>query len=201
MNGSDERSNRARILPRLAMAAAASALLVAVTAAATTGTTEPSLALATAPSIHDLSSGNFTCTIQHLAVASERQQRIADAATVEEARELAVTPVRAARRALEVAALVVPSSEKMDAVSAELEGFEERVGQQETPAAVAGEFGRLLNVNMESGELVQVADLEAGHVNVRGPGGCHYSTGEIVAIVFGFILFIIPGIVLLIVLC
>ena len=201
MKGSEERSNRARILHRFAMAAAASALAVAVTAAASTGAPEPSLALATAPSIRDLSSGNFTCTIQHLAVASERQQRIADAATVEEARELAVAPVRAARRALEVAALVVPSSQKMDTASAKLEGFEERVRQQETPAAVAGEFGRLLNANMESGELVQVADLEAGHVNVHGPGGCHYSTGEIIAIVFGFILFIIPGIVLLIVLC
>ena len=54
---------------------------------------------------------------------------------------------------------------------------------------------------MRSGNLVQVADLEVGNADVSGPGGCHYSTGEIVAIVIGFILFIIPGIMLLFVLC
>jgi hypothetical protein len=201
MKASTKRTGRVQALGLAVLAVTASSMFAATLVAASTTAVEPSLAGVTTPTVSDLSSGNFTCTIQHLAVASERQQRIADAATVEEARDLALTPVRAARRALQVAGLVVPASEKTTRVRAELEGFEARVQKEETPAAVAGEFGRLLNVNMESGNLVQVADLNARGASVRGPGGCHYSTGEIVAIVFGFILFIIPGIILLIVLC
>jgi hypothetical protein len=58
------------------------------------------------PSASDFTDGSFSCTLEHLAVATERQQRIAEAATVEEARDLALTPARAARRALQVAGMV-----------------------------------------------------------------------------------------------
>jgi hypothetical protein len=75
------------------------------------------------------------------------------------------------------------------------------VQESESLAAVADEFGSLLDLQMRSGELLQVADLEVGEANVSGPGKCHYSVGEIVAIVIGFILFIIPGSILLFVLC
>ena len=187
----------------LVLGAAASAVLAAtsVVAVASTAGLESSLPRVTVPSASDLTNGSFTCTPEHLAVVTERQQRIADAATVEEARDLALTPARAARRALQIAGVVVPSSEKLTEARARLEGFEARVQESETPAAVADEFGRLLDLQMRSGTLVQVADLEVGNADVSGPGGCHYSTGEIVAIVIGFILFIIPGIILLFVLC
>ena len=43
----------------------------------------------------------------------------------------------------------------------------------------------------------------AGDVDVRvgGGGGCHYTSAEVIAIILGFFLFIIPGIILLIVFC
>ena len=201
MQRSNLRILRSRELVRVALAAAATTLLAATIAAASTNGPEPSLASVTVPSASDFVNGSFTCTARQFTVLSERQQRIADAPTVEEARDLALTPARAARRALQVAGLVAPSSEKLTQARERLEGFEARVEVSETPAAVAGEFGRLLDMDMRNGELVQVADLEVGHANVRGPGQCHYTTGEIVAIVFGFILFIIPGIILLFVLC
>ena len=162
---------------------------------------ESSLSQVTIPSTRDFANGSFPCKTEHLAVVTERRQHIAEAATVEEARDLALTPARAARRALQLAGMVAPSSEKLSEARARLEGFEARVQESETPAAVADEFGRLLDLQMRDGNLVQIADLQVEDADVDGPGGCHYSTGEIVAIVIGFILFIIPGIILLFVLC
>lgn len=186
---------------RMALVASITAVLAATGVAASPGGPEPSLSQVTVPSVSDFDNGSFTCTPGHLAVVNERQQRIADAPTVEEARDLALTPARAAKRALQVAALVAPTSEKLTEARARLEGFETRVRGSETPAAVANEFGHLLDLDMRSGKLVQLADLSVNHGDVRGPGQCHYTTGEIIAIVFGFILFIIPGIILLFVLC
>ena len=190
-----------RDLGRIVLGASIATLLAATFAAASTGNPAPSLSQVAIPAATDFVNGEFPCTVPHVAALSERRQRIADSATVEEARDLALSPARAARHALQVATLVAPSSEKITEARGRLEDFEGRVNQSDTPAAVAGEFGRLLDMDMRDGNLVQVADLDVGHASVHGPGACHYSTGEIVAIVFGFILFIIPGIILLIVLC
>jgi len=190
-----------RDLGRIAAVASAATLLTATIATASTGNPEASQARVTIPAASDFVNGSFPCEVPHMEMLTDRRQAIADAPTVEEARDLALTPARAARRALQVAGLVAPSSEKLTAARARLEGYEARVEESDTPAAVAGEFGQLLDLDMRSGNLVQVADLDVKNANVRGPGGCHYSTGEIVAVVFGFILFIIPGIILLIVLC
>jgi len=192
---------RMRDLARIAAAASAATVLAATIASASTVGPEALPPQLTIPSAGDFVNGSFPCEVPHIEMLTERRQAIADAPTVEEARALALTPARAARHALQVAGLVAPSSEKITAARARLEGYEARVKGSETPAAVAGEFGQLLDLDMRSGNLMQVADLNVRHGNVRGPGGCHYSTGEIVAIVFGFILFIIPGIILLIVLC
>jgi hypothetical protein len=201
MKRSTKHNRRVRAVARMLLAATAATFFAAGAVTASTTAGEPLLSAPAAPTVQELSNGRFTCTVQHLAVAGERQQRIARAATVEEARDLALTPVRAARRALQVAGLVAPQSEKISEARAKFDGFEARVEEEKTPSAVANEFGRLLNIDTGSGEYMQLADLNVGHANVRGPGGCSYSTGEIVAIVFGFILFVIPGIILLIVLC
>ncbi len=186
---------------RIALVASITTVLAATSVAASTGGHESSLSQVTVPSVSDFDNGSFTCTPGHLAVVNERQQRIADAPTVQEARDLALAPARAAKRALQVAAFVAPTSEKLTEARARLESFETRVQDSETPAAVANEFGHLLDLDMRSGKLVQLADLNVNHGDVHGSGQCHYSTGEIIAIVFGFILFIIPGIILLFVLC
>lgn len=201
MNTFPARNSWSHTIGRVAMAASAATLLAATIASASTGNVEPSLSQVTIPSASDFVDGNLPCTGTHMAVLDERRQRIADAPNVEEARDLAVAPARAARYALQVAGLVAPSGGKISQARERLEGYEDRVEASETPAAVAGEFGRLLDLDMRSGELMQVADLNVKNANVRGPGGCHYTTGEIVAVVFGFILFIIPGIILLVVLC
>jgi len=185
----------------IVLAASVSMSVASTSVVASAAGLESSLSQVTAPSASDFTNGSFPCKTEHLAVVTERQQHIAEAATVEEARDLALTPARAARRALQLAGMVAPSSEKLSEARARLEGFEARVQESETPAAVADEFGRLLDLQMRDGNLVQIADLQVEDADVDGPGGCHYSTGEIVAIVIGFILFIIPGIILLFVLC
>ncbi|MFN2376266.1 MAG: hypothetical protein ABR538_06995 [Candidatus Binatia bacterium] len=201
MNTNTARIPWSRTFGRAALAASASTLLVATIASASTGSVEPSLSQVTIPSASDFVDGTLPCTGTHMAVLGERRQRIADAPSVEEARDLAIAPARAARYALQVAGLMAPSGGKIAQARERLEGYEARVETSESPAAVAGEFGRLLDLDMRSGELMQVADLNVKNANVRGPGGCHYTTGEIVAVVFGFILFVIPGIILLVVLC
>lgn len=51
-------------------------------------------------------------------------------------------------------------------------------------------------------EFEGLVQLASNGVNVSGNSGhCHYDTTEIIAIVLGFLLFIIPGIILLIVFC
>lgn len=85
-----------------------------------------------------------------------------------------------------------------------LEGQRQRIADAPTVADARGlaVFAELLAADAASpGEPIQLADLEVENADVRGPGSCHYSTGEIIAVVIGFILFIIPGIILLIVLC
>jgi len=185
----------------IVLAASVSMSVASTSVVASAAGLESSLSQVTIPSTSDFASGSFPCKTEHFAVVTERRQHIAEAATVEEARDLALTPARAARRALQLAGMVAPSSEKLSEARARLEGFEARVQESETPAAVADEFGRLLDLQMRDGNLVQIADLQVEDADVDGPGGCHYSTGEIVAIVIGFILFIIPGIILLFVLC
>ena len=113
---------------------------------------------------------------------------VAAAATVEAAREKASWPSRLARRALSVAGFVKRDSASLDATRARLLAYEERVAKAPDAAAAAAEFEGLVRV--------------AGDVHVGGhKGGCTYDATEVIAIIFGFILFIIPGIILLIVFC
>jgi len=113
---------------------------------------------------------------------------VAAAATVEAAREKATWPSRLARRALSLAGFVKRDSASLEATRARLLAYEERVAKAPDAAAAAAEFEGLVRV--------------AGDVHVGGhKGGCTYDATEVIAIIFGFILFIIPGIILLIVFC
>lgn len=113
---------------------------------------------------------------------------VATAPTLEKARERATFPSRLARRALMLAGLVHPNDGDLDRVRARLAAYEERVARAASTQDAASEFDG----------LVRLADASA---NVAAGRGCSYSTSEIIAIVFGFLLFIIPGIILLIVFC
>ena len=114
---------------------------------------------------------------------------VAAAETAEEARSLATRPSKMARRALGTAQRLAPWSGSLRDAHGKLVGYEDRVGKTTTPEEAASEFEGLVQ-------------LAGGGVTVGGNSGrCHYTTLEIIAIILGFILFIIPGIILLIVLC
>jgi hypothetical protein len=114
---------------------------------------------------------------------------VAAATSAEEARALATRPSHLARRALGVAQRLAPWSGSLRDAHGKLLGYEGRVAEAQTPAEVAREFEGLVQ-------------LAGGGVSVGGNSGrCHYTTTEIIAIVLGFIFFIIPGIILLIVFC
>ena len=114
---------------------------------------------------------------------------VAAATSAEEARALATRPSNLARRALGVAQRLAPWSGSLRDAHGKLLGYEGRVAEAQTPAEVAREFEGLVQ-------------LAGNGVSVGGNSGrCHYTTTEIIAIVLGFIFFIIPGIILLIVFC
>jgi hypothetical protein len=115
---------------------------------------------------------------------------VAEAESAEAARALASRPSRLARRALGAARRLLPWSGGLRDAHGKLLAYEGRVAKTQTPAEAAREFEGLVRLAGGSG------------VTVGGNSGrCHYTTLEIIAIVLGFLLFIIPGIILLIVLC
>jgi hypothetical protein len=115
---------------------------------------------------------------------------VAAAESAEEARALATRPSHMARRALGTAQRLAPWSGTLRDAHGKLVGYEDRVAKTTTPEEAAHEFEG----------LVQLAG--GGSVTVGGNSGrCNYTTTEIIAIVLGFILFIIPGIILLIGFC
>ena len=95
----------------------------------------------------------------------------------------------AAAASAEEARRLAPWSGNLREAHGKLLGYEERVAQARTPEEAAQEFGKLVQ-------------LAGNGVSVGGNSGrCHYDTTEIIAIILGFIFFIIPGIILLIVFC
>lgn len=115
---------------------------------------------------------------------------VAAAESAEQARALASRPSLLARRALAAARRLVPWSGSLRDAHGRLLAYEDRVGKAQTPAEAAREFEGLVRLAGGNG------------VTIGGNSGrCHYTTTEIIAIVLGFLLFIIPGIILLIVFC
>ena len=110
--------------------------------------------------------------------------RIAAAPNVEAARALALEPTRGAHFALTQARRLSPWTGSLAAADEKLAGYETRIAAASSPDAVAAEMATLARVHADFGD-----------------GGCSYSPGEVVAVVLGFILWIIPGIILLFLLC
>lgn len=138
-----------------------------------------------------------------LAESDALARSIAAAPDVERAREVALEPARTARRALDGADALMPWSEPgLGRARERLASYERAVTEARDPAAVADQYDRLTHPGDASLDGVRMADLGGPAADVHvGDVGCDYSTGEIIAIVIGFILAIIPGIILLIVLC
>lgn len=120
------------------------------------------------------------------------KQEIASAHSVDEARHLALAPTDDAINALENARALMPFSDDLNIAESSLNAARSRIEAADSPNEVADEFSGMMLAGLDSDS--------AAHVNV-GKVGCDYSTGELIAIVVGLILGIIPGLILLIVLC
>ena len=117
---------------------------------------------------------------------------ISEAGSLNEARTLALAPTTDAIDALRNARSIMPFSEDLRLAETRLSDARSRIEDAYTPDQVADEFSGMMLAGLDNDR--------AAHVSV-GKVGCDYSTGELIAIVVGLILGIIPGLILLIVLC
>ena len=143
--------------------------------------------------------------------------KIANAPTVEEARELILSQTGLARKALFTASWILPYSSSVREARDKIGNLERGVYAANTQTEVAREFLEFLAVpddpghseivdhNETDSSLMVLAenDLDRSAVRVSSGdgGGCNYTTGEVIIIVIGFVLGIIPGIIFLFVFC
>lgn len=109
------------------------------------------------------------------------EERLRGADSVDEARALAQRKVARTERAVRQARRLVPHDAELAEQQERLDAFARDLGRAETRYDVARRF-------------TELRTEQAG-------AACHYSTGEIVAIAIGFVLGILPGILLLVLLC
>ena len=117
---------------------------------------------------------------------------ISAAGSLNEARTLALAPTTEAIDALSNARSIMPFSEDLRLAETRLSDARSRIEAADTPDQVADEFSGMMLAGLDDD---RVAGVSLGKV------GCNYSTGETIAIVVGLILGIIPGLILLVVLC
>ena len=115
--------------------------------------------------------------------------RIAAAPTLDEARSIALQPTQGVHFALAQAQRIAPWTDSLAEADGELMAYESRVNAATTQQEIADQ-ATVFAVGAPGGVKADV-----------GAGGCGYSTGEVIAIVIGFVLGIIPGIILMFLLC
>lgn len=130
----------------------------------------------------------FTQTLAFEQVKSE----ITAAASVNEAQDIAVTSINQALEAVENAQYFEPFNDRLDNARNTLIQTRSRILLAGSQQQVNQLFSDMMVAGLDSDNPVKV-DI----ANTR----CHYSTGEVIAIVVGLILGIIPGLILLVVLC
>lgn len=123
---------------------------------------------------------------------SQLKKEIASASDLTEARKMALAPTDDAINALKNARNMIPFSEDLKTAESRLNDARSRIMLASSQEQVADEFDGMMLAGLDNDR--------AAHVNI-GSGGCDYSTGELIAIVIGLILGIIPGLILLVVLC
>jgi hypothetical protein len=130
-----------------------------------------------------------------------QRDRIAAAQDVARARELALEDALRARRALGAARRVLPFSRDLATAHERLAHYERDVAAADDVASVALHFEDLVQI-ASADEVIGVdGDYDGGDRSYGGGLGCVFSRGELIAIVIGFVLGILPGIILLVVLC
>jgi hypothetical protein len=161
------------------------------------------------PAAPDLRSALAACGCARGGAAELLQARDALSASPDlaAAQRVALSWSRPARDALERARWLVPWSD-LGTAQDRLRAYETTVLAAADPAAVAVAFAGLVRIPSPGHALTAdwlpgPGDGFAGvpRFDLGDDDGCDFSTGEIIAIVLGFILGIIPGIILLILLC
>lgn len=143
--------------------------------------------------------------------------KILNAATVEEARAFVLSQTGLARKALSTASWLLPSSSSVREARDKVGDLEQRVYAANTQSEVASDFSEFLTIPADprnsmivdpeeaDSSLMVLAennlDSPAVRLGTNNGGGCNYTTGEVIIIILGFLLFIIPGIIFLIIFC
>jgi hypothetical protein len=117
---------------------------------------------------------------------------IAVAGTVDQARAIALAPTDGAIGALKNARTIMPLSADLRSAETRLSDARARILVASSQEQVADEFSGMMLAGLDNDRAVHVS---------AGNAGCDYSTGETIAIVIGLILGIIPGLILLVLLC
>lgn len=125
-------------------------------------------------------------------------ERIVSARSLAEARTLALAPALEARRALGRARWLAPRSRSLREAEARLAAYGSGIRAAESRAEVGDRFAELVRLAPAS---ARAAASGTERPILREPAACTFTTLEIVAIVLGFLLGIIPGIILLLILC
>lgn len=118
--------------------------------------------------------------------------KIAAAKSVEEARQLALMPTNDAIKALHNARTLMPLSDDIRTAEQRLNEMRLQIKTAVNQQQVADKFSGIMLAGLDNDRAVR---LGVGKV------GCDYSSGETIAIVLGLILGIIPGLILMVVLC
>ena len=120
------------------------------------------------------------------------KQQIITANSVNAARSLALAPTDLAIDAIQNARLLMPFNDDLTIAEGRLNQTRSRIETANSQVDVANELSGMMLAGLDNDR--------AAHVDV-GKVGCDYSSGEVIAIVVGLILGIIPGLILLAVLC
>ncbi|MDO9103742.1 MAG: hypothetical protein Q7U57_02145 [Methylovulum sp.] len=123
---------------------------------------------------------------------SQIKSEINAADTVIQARTLALAPTDDAIGALKNARSIMPFSDDLRSAETRLSDARSRILVASSQEQVADEFDGMMLAGLDNDSVAKVSG---------GGGSCSYSTGETIAIVIGLILGIIPGLILLVVLC
>lgn len=123
---------------------------------------------------------------------TQLKKEIVAAKSLDQARTLALAPTNGAIGALKDARAIMPFSDDLKTAETRLSEARAHILVASSQEQVADEFDGMMLAGLDNDR--------AAHVSI-GSGGCDYSTGELIAIVVGLILGIIPGLLLLVVLC
>jgi hypothetical protein len=144
------------------------------------------------PLAADISEGVCASSKEVPPEITQLRDNIAGAKSIDEARTLALAPTDSALGALKNARTLMPFSEDLQTAETRLTDARHRIETADTPKQAADEFSGMM--------VAWLDDDRPAHVKV-GKASCNYSTGESIAIVLGLILGIIPGLILLVLLC